>query len=293
MSRLALGTAQFGTDSEHKGVPKIPAAEAGLILNIAHAARIDLLDTASVNSESESILGQCLKTHEAIRAAFRIVSKLPDLHDQKDADPAACLERTFFRLGIKNIYGYLVSNADNIKTHPQLLPFLKTAKRDGLVAKTGFLLRFPHEAQMILDEKLPCDLIHTPYSLFDRRFEPYFQKFRERGAEIHTRSVFLHGLLLRDPDTLPKFFLSIAGRLKKLRRVAAENNLGLSDLCIGFALANPHVDRVLCGVDSITNIKENVTAQARAQQVESLQKRLFDLRVDDENILLPARWRGL
>ncbi|MDD4004598.1 MAG: aldo/keto reductase [Elusimicrobiaceae bacterium] len=294
MSRLALGTAQFGMDhgiNNTRG--KIPASEAGLILNIAHAARIDLLDTAYALGESESVLGQCLKTHSAISDAFRLVSKLPDLDEENDKPLDFFLSKTLARLGIKSIYGYLLGNFGNIRTNPDIIPFLKTAKKEGRIGKLGYSLYYPGDAETIVAEKLPCDIVLAPYNLFDRRFEPLFPLLRERGVEIYTRSVFLQGLLMRAPETLPAHFAPVTEKLESLRRIAAETGLSLCEICLGFALSNRNIDRVLCGVDSMSNIKENITAEARAAQTEPLMRQLNSLRVDDENIIIPSRWSSL
>ncbi|MFA6583405.1 MAG: aldo/keto reductase [Elusimicrobiaceae bacterium] len=291
MSKLALGTVQFGLAygiNNTRG--KIPAAEAGLILNIAHAAHIDTLDTAYAYGESEGVLGQCLDTHAVIRDAFRIISKLPDLNIETDKSPEFYLAKTLARLHVKSVYGYLLHNFENIKTHHDLMQFLKNAKSEGKIGKFGFSLYHPEHAREILDDKISCDLIQIPYSVFDRRFEPLLPALKARKIEIHTRSVFLQGLFFKDPSALPEKLSKVAPKLEKLRLISAETGLKITEICLGFALLNDNIDRVLCGVDSIANIKENITAEARMEKVREIMPLLQEFKETDENILIPSNW---
>ena len=58
------------------------------------------------------------------------------------------------------------------------------------------------------------DIVQTPYNFFDRRIEysGWINKLFQKNIEIHTRSIFLQGLLLRKKNELPIKFL----RYKKI-----------------------------------------------------------------------------
>jgi len=58
MSRLALGTAQFGSDygiTNRSG--QVDPDEAGRILSLAHECGIDCIDTARLYGDSEAVIG--------------------------------------------------------------------------------------------------------------------------------------------------------------------------------------------------------------------------------------------
>ena len=72
MSKLALGTAQFGLDygiANESG--KIKILDAKNILEFARVSKIDLIDTAIGYGDSEKVIG------EIGAQEFKIVSKLP------------------------------------------------------------------------------------------------------------------------------------------------------------------------------------------------------------------------
>src|SRR5690349_17339040 len=74
ISRLALGTAQFGFPyGFNSGDGAITAAEAGRILAVAWDHGLDMLDTATEYGEAENAIGNAKPAH----ARFRIVSKIP------------------------------------------------------------------------------------------------------------------------------------------------------------------------------------------------------------------------
>lgn len=95
-------------------------------------------------------------------------------------------------------------------------------------------------------------VIQMPYSLYDRRFEEILSGYRHR--QIHVRSVFLRGRILKK---------------------------ALPHDCISFCLMNPYIDRVIIGVDSLEQLKQNLETFV-----------LFDsLKTDDEEIIDPRKWK--
>lgn len=97
--------------------------------------------------------------------------------------------------------------------------------------------------------------IEVPYSLFDRRFEEQFSRWKNTGISIIVRSIFLRGKIL-----------------EKVKPYEA----------IAFCLMNPCVDRVIMGVDSAEQLKENL----------DYFHWLDSLKVTDENIIDPRRWKN-
>jgi aryl-alcohol dehydrogenase-like predicted oxidoreductase len=96
-------------------------------------------------------------------------------------------------------------------------------------------------------------IVQLPYSLFDRRWEPLMPKLKSWGTEIHVRSVFLRGKIL--DKTTPQE-------------------------CIKFVLSNPHVDKVILGVDSLDQLKENLSF---IEEWNALEEK-------DLDIIDPRRW---
>jgi len=113
-------------------------------------------------------------------------------------------------------------------------------------------------------------VVQLPYSVFDRRFE---REVETPHVEMHVRSIFLQGAV---------FLKKIPDHLKpiedKIRHIQGYDNPALT--CILFCLLNPHVDRVIMGVDSLKQLQQNT----------QFFRRLDEFEVKDEKILDPRQW---
>jgi hypothetical protein len=83
---------------------------------------------------------------------------------------------------------------------------------------------------------------------------------RELGAEIHARSLFLQGLLLMEPATLPSFFAPMGEALATLHAEWAEKKLTPLAGCLGCVLRNPDIDVAIVGVNRVRELNEIAVA---------------------------------
>ena len=288
ITRLALGTVQFGQDygiANTKG--KIREEEVFTILDYAAESGIDRLDTAMAYGDSEERIGKYL-SNGACR--FNIVSKLPPLERYVSGTEALLLKSTLDRLGIKQLYGYLVHRFDDFLKYDGLWEGLNALRARGLVKRLGFSLYSCEELELLLDRKIDFDIIQIPYSIFDRRFEQYFDVLKKKGAEIQARSVFLQGLVFLSSKNLPVFFERARPQLQYLEGIADEDNISISALCLNFALANLSVDKVIIGVDSLEHLRANIGVLNEFDRVKNIYPKLQRLKIEDEEILLPFKW---
>lgn len=285
MSRLILGTVQFGLDYGIKNSRgKVPGDEVAKILDAAKAGGIDTLDTAAAYGESEAVLGKNLGS----ATSLKVVSKL------RTGFEGTCegeLRASLCRLRLPRLHGYLLHNFDIYRVRPTVLKELSACVAEGLVERIGASLYNPAEAIELLESGEPLDIVQVPYSLLDRRFEPVFPALKERGIEIHVRSVFLQGALLMEPDTLPRVFNPVRDRLAMLKRLSKKYNVPISTLCLGFAAANPNVDGVVMGVDGISDLAANIEAFSKRDIAAASLAAFPDISTDDEDIILPYRWK--
>ena len=96
-------------------------------------------------------------------------------------------------------------------------------------------------------------IIQVPYSIMDRRLENLIKYWSMTGVEVHVRSIYLRG---------------------KCLEVANPQE------CLAFVLSNRFVDKVVIGVDSLQQLKDNV---------EFIHK-WNSYRCDNEEILDPRKW---
>lgn len=286
-AKLALGTAQFGLKyGINNKTGKVSLNQAFQILYFAARNGLDVLDTAGAYGNSEELIGEFLKRSGA---SFKIVSKFSRT-EEEEFDLRQKFEWTLRRLGVKNIYGYLLHQFKDFQKKPKIWEDLKDLKKDKKVQKIGFSLYSPDELKILLREKVKFDLVQVPYSVFDRRFEKEFAKLKKLKVEVHVRSVFLQGAAFMAPPELPPHLLKLKASLIKLRDSALLNRVSVSALCLNFVTANPNVDRIVAGVDSLSQFNQNLTDIRPISGFKKILPILKELAVEDENVLLPYRW---
>jgi len=286
MSRLALGTAQFGLDygiSNDRG--RIPKEEVFSILDLAANSGIDTLDTAPAYGTSEEVIGEYLKKHTN---KFSIVSKLSK---ESFSNVKGSVDGILRKLGVSDIYGILFHHFDDFKNDPDHFRSLQDMKAAGKIKKIGFSLYSTADLEYLFDSDIDFDLIQVPYNVFDQRFEKYFNKLAERGIEIHIRSVFMQGLFFMDMDKLDPFFSNVKKDLEYIHSVAEDLKISMVELCLGFVLLNKKIDKVIVGVDSINNLRGIISASKDYERVRSVYNGLTAICIKDEKCLLPFNWK--
>ena len=289
MSRLALGTVQFGLRyGVANVVGQVSEAEGKLMLESAKANGIDTLDTAIAYGESEARLG------EIGVAEFKLVTKLPSI-------PKECLDvaewvnkqvdASLLRLDVNNVYGLLLHRSEELlgPNGCELYQALKSLKKRGLVNKIGVSIYAPDELELLMTD-FTFDLVQAPFNLIDRRLSEsgWMRKLKQRGVEIHTRSAFLQGLLLMKQVDVPTKFAPWNGILKKWHDWLDVNNITALQASLAFAHSFPEIDRVVVGADTLSQLLEIVSSANNPVNIS-----LPDLLCADENLINPANWSKL
>lgn len=201
-ARLALGTAQFGSNYGVKCDGQPSALETAKILQAARQAGIDMVDTAPIYGRMPDFSG------------FAVVTKTP-------------------YNGASDPYAVLVHSPDNLTWHSGGMWWLLDRGHERGF-KVGVSVYTPEQLERFLE--YPIGIVQFPLSIVDGRFLPYIPRLRDRGIEVHARSVFLQGALLMDDPPVPVPRLDV-------------------ERCLGFALAQD-VDRVIVGVNSEAQLWE-------------------------------------
>jgi len=282
--RLALGTAQFGLAygiNNEAGQPT-PTAVAE-VLAAARAAGLTLLDTAAAYGNSEARLGELLRDNSGFEIITKVGAGPPALVAQYWAESLARLRR-------EQLYGVLFHAFGPLQAEPAAWQALEAARAAGQVARIGVSLYHPHEAEWLLAEGWDLDIVQVPYNVLDQRFAKVLPRLAARGVEVHVRSAFLQGLLLRDPTALPPFFRPLAPKITQLRALAAEAVIPLPAALLLFAAYAPGVARAVIGVDSVENLHENLAAAAYVGAAASLRPALTELAELTDTFILPYAW---
>ena len=276
MSKLILGTVQFGIQYgvNSAGRPSEEAVKS--ILSEAAKGGVTTLDTSSAYGNSEEILGECITPEEK----FRIVSKYP----KGEMPVTEMFNGSLNRLKVNQLYGYLLHHFEVFKNNPKVWEEFVALKESGKVQKIGFSLYTPEELQFILDNKSPFDLIQVPFNILDKKFLPLMKEVHEKGVEIHVRSTFLQGLFFKDRETLPEKLRPLKKYLLELDDFSRQSGLSISEIALNYNLQNPYIDGVLIGVDNIEQLQSNLSS-VKDTPID------IDIEVKEQELLNPINWK--
>ncbi|MHA8097395.1 aldo/keto reductase [Aquirufa antheringensis] len=283
MLKLALGTVQFGLKYGINNISGVPTdVELESILRLAKKSGIELLDSAQGYGNAEERLGKFSEYD------FRVITKFKKLESPYPFHKE--LRESLIKLNLECVYGYMAHDGDLLIANPQWWQGLQEAKSQGLVKKIGYSLYSLNQLEFLLSKKMIPDLIQFPYNIFDQRFAPYMSELVSLGVEIHTRSVYLQGLLQMNPEKLSNNLEQLKPNLKKLRDIALQNNLSISELCLGFALSNQLINKVVIGVDNASQLAENIYINQKDSLSKEVYSELLSIEVTELNLLNPSNW---
>lgn len=289
MSRLGLGTVQFGLPygiANQAG--QVSRLEANAMLKLAAANGIDTLDTAIAYGDSEACLGE-LGTQ-----GFKVVTKLPAVPD--DCSEVSDwvkqqVDASLLRLGVTSVYGLLLHRSEQLlgTNGATLYRALEILKDNGQVQKFGVSIYSPNELDALIP-KFSFDLVQAPFNLLDRRLyhSGWLQRLKDSNIEVHTRSVFLQGLLIMPRTDIPAKFKSWSVLWDLWHGWLAECGASSVQACLSFPLSFPEIDRVVVGADSVSQLAQLLSATNSPPVID-----FPDMQCRDENLINPALWPTL
>lgn len=291
--KIGLGTAQFGLDyGISNPLGKTPIQEVRKILQTAAKNGIQLIDTASLYGDSESILGQCLEG----QTPFHIVTKTPRfgirLLQKENAEKLKyAFSESLRKLNQSSLYGLLVHSADDLlaRNGSIIWKAMDDLKRRGFVEKIGASVYTAAQIDSII-ESFPIDLIQLPVSVLDQRLidSGHLKMLKKKGIEVHARSVLLQGLLLMTPSELPDHFSSVRSHLQSYHRYFASRNISPLKSALDFVLNLDEIDAVIIGVASTGQLEQVLCGTGSEIEMSSDEYRKFAWW--DEKILDPSQW---
>jgi aryl-alcohol dehydrogenase-like predicted oxidoreductase len=278
--RLALGTVQFGLDYgviNQRG--QVTIEEVNNILDFAKDNGVRVLDTASNYGNSEKILGD-IGVND-----FQIITKTTSSKDGVNGIIKG-FNQSLERLNRKTVDGLLIHNIEEVESKQFEFIFkeLTELKQQGLIKKIGFSTYTPEQVDFVL-KNFDFDLIQVPFNVFDTRLLQggQLQRLKNKGVEVHARSVFLQGILL-DFDNLSDYFSTWKGQFIEYQIMTKERGLSLLEYALNFVLAIQEIDRVLVGVNSELQLKGILQAINKRSDLSAYP-------INEINLLNPSLWK--
>ena len=257
---FALGTAQFGLNyGITNDLGRVKTKEVRKILSYAKQNNIHSIDTAIEYGDSEISLGI------ANISDWRVVTKLPEIPKNTNDVPRWIdqqINSSLLRLKIPKLDGLLLHNPIDLlsKNGNEIWKTIQIKKNEGLVKKIGFSIYSPNELELLWSSYKP-DIVQVPFNILDRRIKTsgWLQKLNENNVEVHSRSIFLQGLLLMNPIERSKLFYKWQSIWSVLDTWLINNNISPIEAALGFVFSEKNIDCVIVGVESKNQLNEIIS----------------------------------
>ena len=244
---IIIGTAQLGENygiaNKNKNFSLKNRIE---FLNFSYKNGFLNYDSAYAYKNAHKILGEWIHK-EDIKP--NIYTKLPKLDNHNIKKQLSIFTSSLKQLRLKKIEGLLLHNPkdwlnDNTKY------FVENILKDKLIKYFGLSIYSENDIHM--DENIR--LIQAPGNIFNQEIF-YSNKLNKFTGEIHIRSIFIQGLLLMQPEEIPKELESLKKPLYYINNFAKEMSIDISVLAILCIKKIMPDAKIIIGLDSIEQVK--------------------------------------
>ena len=282
-NKLILGTAQFGMDyGINNRIGEIKKGEIIKILDFSKKNNINLFDTANSYGDSENKLGNYIKKKNN---NFKIITK----YSSNSTGFIKQFIKTRKLTGLIPDVVLAHSYKDYLsKDFQESLDFLIKKFR---LKKYGVSLYDPKEYFKILKVRIP-KVIQVPINIFDKRFlkKRIISSIKRNKIELHARSVFLQGLLFAENNKIYKSFRNIKKNFEIANKLSDNENLTLAELSLLWVYKNKHIKKIVIGVDSLNQLKENFKLLNTKLSKKTILK-IDKINLHKNNIIKPNLWK--
>lgn len=289
-NKIILGTVQFGLNygiNNTKGKPN--GEEIKKIFDLAYENGINMLDTAEAYGDSQETIGEY---HMQSKNRFEVITKYSSARVDLPENIANRVEHDLKLLNVSSLFAYMFHSFKDLTTHfEKFKPELLKLKLEGKIKKIGVSIYTNEEAEQVLNYK-EIDLVQLPFNLLDNNSqrELAIRKLKDRGIEIHTRSVFLQGLFFMNQESIPAKLLALKPYLQKIKQNTLQYKCSLNDLALNYVLYQKQIDKVLIGVDTAEQLLTNI-ASSKKELNESMNE-IDSIQVKETELLNPANWNA-
>lgn len=292
IDKLILGTVQLGLPygiNNKEGQPSPLIAHS--ILAKAFKYGIRYLDTAEAYGNSQHLIGEYHRQAGEANC-FRVITKYSAKEKQVNSSEIYQLFLDNLKeLGISQLESYLFHSFDSYRNF-QSWPVLEKLALENKLKSVGVSVYTNEQANAVAEDGR-IKIVQLPFNMLDNinQREAVITKLKKEGKEVHVRSVFLQGLFFKDRNMLAGL-TPLKESLEALDRIAAENNLSMATLALAYNLRQPLVDKVLIGVETESQLDQNITS---AKESAGVDKQVFEeinnIRVSASELLNPVNWR--
>ena len=243
------------------------------------------IDTAQAYGKSEKVLGRVFDKKK-VEYITKIILKKNDINlnrlNQK-------IVNSLKNLKTNKIYCLLIHNTNffkNDKTLNKIRNYLIKLKKEKIIKKYGVSIYDMKDLKKIY-KKFDPDVVQLPLNIFDQNKikSLWIKKMFDQKKEIHIRSIFLQGVLLKKRNQLPKYFIKFKNHFEKWHNWLIDNDMSNLNACLKFIYNEKHVSKFVVGVENYDQFKKIIN-------YKNDKKRLFFKALASKNkkLIDPRKW---
>jgi aryl-alcohol dehydrogenase-like predicted oxidoreductase len=284
-SKLILGTVQFGLDYGINNSSGLPTLEKVFDLLDFANNYITCLDTARSYGVSEQRIGKYHR--ENLSRKFHVNTKFSK---GRIENPFKELVAAIDRLNISIIDTMMFHSLDDFKNNRKSMELLLKEGKGRYFRKFGVSVYTVEELEQLKNIN-EVEVIQVSFNLMDNHSKKgaILSELKELGKEIHVRSCFLQGLFFMLPKNLTGNLKDAEKYINKINTIVSNNEISLGELALSYCISKKYIDKVLIGVDSMEQLKQNLKWSS-TMLIKDLENAIDSIDVKEEVLLNPSKW---
>ena len=287
ISKLILGTAQIGLNyGVNNFSGKINKKESFKILKKAYDLGIRSLDSSEKYGDAHQVIGEFHILYP--NCIFKIITKIPFKEEINNINIK--IENYLSDLKVTHLECLLFHSFESYKKNKNLFNELVVLKKNKKIYNIGVSVYTNDEIEELIEDNI-IDVIQIPFNLFDNFFQKgaLIDRAKKNKISIHSRSVFLQGLFFKSPTDKNKHIILLNDEIIKINQIADKENIKIGDLALSYVLHQSSIDRVLIGVDSISQLISNVNT-LNLKLNKSVIDNINKIIINNKNLINPSTW---
>ena len=283
LKKLSIGTANFSKSYGQITNSKVSLREIKKIFSYSKKKKINFLDTALNYNNTGTLKNFEIKN-------WKIITKI-NCNKSNKKNYLINLKKKF---NLSNIYCVLIhlKNESEIlsKKNIHLYNLLNELKKKKVIKKIGFSIYSPKDVKLII-KKFKVDLMQCPINIFDTRLvdQGLLKKLKKKKIEIHARSIFLQGALLKNFNDLPIIFKPWKNVFKIWDDYVKRLNISKLEACVNFVKQLKEIDKIIVGIDNVNQLKQICEVLNKKKKINY---KNFNLKKDRKftKLIDPRKW---
>lgn len=280
--KLVLGTANFkkiyGINNH-----RINNEDLKRIINLCKKKKINFFDTAESYNNYKKL---SLFLDDKSKVITKIKFNNKEKYTKKKIDNL--VKKILEDLKIKKLHGLLIHNVEGIyeDNFRKFYEKLKSKK----IKKIGFSCYKISEIKYLL-KNYKFEILQFPFNLFDQRIaneKNILKDLKKRKIEIHIRSIFLQGLLLKQNLKLTPYFLRWKRLFQKMDKLKKLKKISSLELVVNFLKYHNFYNRIIVGIDNPYQLIEFIELYFKTKKITQIDYKQFSNK--NYNLILPNLW---